>query len=77
MNDPVARLQSLRKAVETGRDAKARAEAVAEQAQGQLAAILAQHQVSSVDELAARVEQARQAAEVELAKAEAILGATA
>lgn len=71
--DPIARLQYLRTQVQTGIEARARAQAVLDQAQGRLTEILTTHGVASVDELAAKVDASRAAAENALALAEQAL----
>lgn len=71
--DAAQRLASLRQKVETRNAERVRAETMREQAQTQLNAILAEHGVSTVEELEKLAADAQAAANEALAAAEAAL----
>lgn len=71
--DQVARVQNLKRTIEAGRTRRAQAQAAKDQAEQSLAALLAEHGVTSIEELASKATEAQGQAELMLSTAEQAL----
>lgn len=71
--DQVQRVQALRRTIEAGRTRRAQAEAAKEHAEQSLQALLAEHGVTTVQELEAKAREAQEQAELMLSTAEQAL----
>lgn len=75
MTTEIERVQALRRTVAAGRERAVRAQTTKEQAEQSLAALLAEHGCTTIEELNTKAAQAQQAAQDMLAAAEAAISA--